>query len=262
MKLLFEFLLITFHVFLTSRIIPLLLSKNNTKKSVSYVRIGEESTILIYAISAVVYLFGFFLEFDFILNADIGIDTEEAYTEEIKALEPFILWNFWYFAMLLCVSFFSPRKEGDFYELMIHHIATMALIWAAFSASWLTASVWVLLINMIFDIFLSLSRIAYKMDHWLQVPFFGIAVIIHFILRVFLFPYKVITAVLYSERCTPPAFSDASVLLVIPLWLLFVYWGYCMINVCYLRLWKKEYRVDYTVGEKSKTISVEIEKNE
>jgi hypothetical protein len=225
------------------------------------VRIGEETTILIYGISTVVYLFCFFLEFDFILNGDIDINIEEAYTKEIQALEPFILWNFWYFAMLFVVSLFPPYKP-DFYELTIHHLIAMALIAAAFFKSWLSVSVWVILINAIFDIFLSLSRIAYKLDHWSQVPFFAIAVIIHFILRVKLFPYKIITTILTSKIQNENLFLHPSFFFTTLLWLLFVYWGYCMIRVSYLRLWKKEYKVDYSDGDQNATLGEKITKEE
>ncbi len=260
MLLYLEFASISFVVFAISRLIPLYCCNIKESQKHVYVRIGEEVTILLYGLFVVFYLFNFFIDYNFLLDGYLDKNVGDAYDEFIQSLEPFLLWNLWYFTMLFCISFYPPVKEGDFYELIAHHVTTVALISAAFYCSWLGVSVWVILINAIFDIFLSLSRIAYKLDHWSQVPLFGIAIITHFILRVQLFPFKILLTILHTPHIEGSVLFYPPFLFTVPLWLLYLYWGWCMLRVCYLRLWKGKYDVDYSDGEQKPSIGQKTKK--
>lgn len=262
MSIYFEVNLITFCVFSISRLIPLFCFNTKKSKQYIYVRIGEECTILLYSLFVVFYLFSSFIDFDFILNGDLDKNIDSRYTPFIQSLEPFLIWNFWYFFMLLCISFCPPAKEGDFYELITHHVAAMLLIAAAFYHSWLGASVWVILINSLFDIFLSLSRIAYKLDHWSQVPLFGLAIFSHFILRIAIYPYRILQTMLNTPYHKGYFITYPPFFLTIPLWVLYLYWGWCMIKICYLRLWKGKYNVDYGDDQQTTCINQKIKKEE
>lgn len=261
MSIYFEFGLISLCVFAISRLIPLYCFNIKQSKIHIYIRIGEEITILFYSLFVVFYLFFFFIDFDFILNGDLDKNIDERYTPFVQSLEPFLLWNFWYFFMLLGISFCPPVKKGDFFELITHHVTAMLLIAAAFYHSWLGVSAWVILINSMFDIFLSFSRIAYKLDHWSQVPLFGMAIISHFVLRISLFPYRIVQTMMMTTYMDDASYiTYPPFFLMIPLWGLYLYWGWCMIRVCYLRLWKGKHDVDYSDGQQTSSIGQKLKK--
>jgi hypothetical protein len=151
--------------------------------------------------------------------------------------------------MLFFVTFWPPLSWGDIVENLLHHTTTVLLIWAAFVDSWLTISVWVIMINVIFDVFFSLSRVAYKLDHWLQTPLFGISLIIHVALRVVFFPYRIIMLALSTPHIDTHILLYPPFFITIPLWILYFYWMLRMFFIVYDRLVKGVQKVDYSDGD-------------
>jgi hypothetical protein len=249
MLLILELIAVTAFTCLSQRAIPLYLSQNDKRQRYVSVRIGEEICVVLYGCFVTWYLCTTTIDFDFFINGSLDKNVDANYTEQSKSLEPFLIWNMWYFAMSLLIMNWPPSKEGDTLEYALHHVSTVCLMLPAFADSWILVSAWVVLINGILDIFMSLSRIAYKLEHWTQTPLFGIALIIHITLRVVYFPYRILKTAVVSDHVDTHPLLNHLILLILPLWFLFIYWMIRMCHICYLRLFKGVQKVDYSDGD-------------
>ncbi len=251
MSLVIELVFITLIVCLITRILPVYILGVKNELSHTYTRLSEEITIFLYGCAVLSYLGDSFVNFDFLVNENIDKNIGVNYHEKANSVEPFLIWNMWYFFMLLLVTFWPPLRWGDIVENILHHMSTVCLMGAAFYGSWLIISVWVILINVIFDVFFSLSRIAYKLGHWSQTPLFGIALVLHVLLRVCFFPYRIIKLALVTKHVNTYMILYPPFFMTIPLWCLYVYWMVRMLQISYNRLCKGVQNVDYSDGNHS-----------
>jgi len=207
----------------------------------------ENIALLVYYVGVVIYLYQYHnLGLDFFWNVDIGNNSGANYTPIAKSVEPFVLVNsFWYIG-LFATLFVGPIRKSDWTEMFCHHVATLVLIYFAYLSHWRMASLWVLSINLVCDIFVQLSRIAHQRNHWLETPFFAVFVAIHGYLRVYMYPIRIYTAVSANTTVFSTFVEHATNAATVPLFILYVYWMIRMLNICYRRLWLGERKLDYS----------------
>lgn len=223
---------------LSIKVVPLYILKAKEQKQLS---LCEDAALLLYYTTGFLYITST-ITWDWFWYDPLGILWEENEKRQTELLSVIYLY-FGYYAGLLVVTWWPPWSK-DKYEMTIHHIATLLLMWVAWRARCWEISMWVLYINSIFDIFLGMSRFAYKMDWAIQNPLFGGAFLIHFGLRVCFYPYRLYRSWTTDQEQLGPWYFAPPVVCNIPLVVLNVYWCCLMTKVIYRRVWLKQQQVD------------------
>lgn len=205
----------------------------------------EDVFVLTYYLTALAYLSINFIGLDFFWEVDISNNGDGNYTKLAQDSEPFILMNAFFYFGLLYTLFIRPTRGGNWYELLSHHIITLAFIYAAYVSLWRVASVWVLAINIMCDVFVQLSQIAHRAKSWLDIPLFAILIGLHAYTRLYVFPFRIYETVSKSFHLFKTPLEHVSYLAAIPLYALWVMWFFKMLMICYKRLWLKEKNNDY-----------------
>lgn len=185
------------------------------------------------------------MDFNYIFYGNLDKNINDLNTPLIQSMKSVIIWTLSYYESLLILLICLPTKTGDRTEMLLHHISTIILISIAWNESWIIVSVWVILLNSIFDIFFGISRICYKFENSLQTPFFAIALLIHLGFRVILYPIRIAHTSFNTVETFDSSISKILYMATIPLWLLYIYWFICMLRISYDRLIKGIENVDY-----------------
>ncbi|XP_065195104.1 ceramide synthase 6-like [Sycon ciliatum] len=158
---------------------------------------------------------------------------------------------FWYYMLELAyytsltVSHFTDTKRKDFWEMLIHHIATLALITFSFICKHIAIGSLIMFVHDIADPWLELAkalgytRVKARSDGgrtWAQIAVevcFVIFAISFWITRLYVYPRFLIYSVwVESEQAMGPwPFKYAFLALLITLFFLHIFWSYMIIQV-------------------------------
>lgn len=114
-------------------------------------------------------------------------------------LQPVTTDVYWYYMLELgfywglVLTLFSDHKRKDFTEMMVHHFATMVLIYFSWMMNFVRAGTLVLLVHDVSDPFLALAKMCkyIKSEKGTEV-FFVIFLVVWYISRLGIYPFKIL----------------------------------------------------------------------
>ena len=205
----------------------------------------EDIFSLCYYLGVLAYLFRYFMDTDFLWTLDISHNGGDNYTELAQQSESFIIFNVFFYLGLIATLFIRPVRRGNWTEQFVHHAATLVLIYVAYATRWRMASVWVLALNFLCDIFVQLSYISHRAKSNLDIPAFAALIAVHAYTRVYVYPIRIYTTTVSNTALFSTPLEHAAYLTTIPLYLLWVMWLGKMLIICHKRLVLGEKNNDY-----------------
>lgn len=248
----FACILVVAYVTICARVIPQHIFSERKAFNLPHhqtVRLWEEVTSLLWHIANVVYMLTTYVTFDFFFVSPLTLNVGDSYSTIHDDTRLLLVCNMAYYVGMLLVALWLPRRR-DWREMVFHHIVTICLMVVAYRVGFYDISVFVLFINAVADVFLSSSRIAYDLENSLQTPFFACFVVIHVILRVVFYPFKVWVCVRSSVDQYQSFFDYLPGLCTIPLWFLYLFWTPKIFTVCWRRVVYGVRNVDKSVRQK------------
>lgn len=145
-------------------------------------------------------------------------------SEKLAYYRQYLFFYFYLFALTVI-----DKDIGKRYEMLLHHGATVQLMYFAGIMGYLDISVYVLYINNVADIFLGPSKIFNIFKNVLRVPFFVGFTFAHLVLRCIYFPYNIYRMSCHEKTGT---LFDRAFIFCIPLFGLNYFWAYHICKTC------------------------------
>lgn len=246
-------LVVCAYVVVCARIVPqhLLAGKRvNGLSTEQTLRLWEECTCLVWYCCNGVYMLNKHVTYDFFFHDVLELNAVDVQSPRCDDVRLLLAANIAFYAGLLIVSLWMPRRR-DYKEMIAHHVITLSLMYFAYIVGFYDVSVFVLFVNVISDIFLSASKIAYDVNNSLQTPLFACFVVAHLILRVLYYPFKAWRCYYLSIPGFQHAIDHLPGLCTIPLWLLYLFWTPKIFKVCWRRIVDGVRHVDKSVRQKT-----------
>lgn len=213
------------------------------------VRLWEEAASLVWYGWNACYMLSTHVTHDFFFHSSLTLSGADVSSPRHDTVRLLLMCNISFYVGMLLVALWSPRRR-DWHEMASHHVITICLMAVAYVVGFYDVSVFVLFINAITDVFLSSSRIAYDLNHWIQTPLFACFVAAHLVLRVVFYPFKVWECFFSSMSQYQTVFDYLPGLCTVPLWLLYIFWTPKIFSVCWRRVVHGVRDVDKSVREK------------
>lgn len=218
--------------------------------STQTIRLWEEIVSLLWYCANGIYMLSAHISCDFFFSSTLKLNPSDLHSPLHDEVRLLLMANMSFYLGMLIVSLWRPPRR-DYIEMATHHVITLTLMYIAYIVGFYEVSVFVLFINVVSDVFLSASKIAYDLDNWLQTPLFACFVVAHLLLRVIYYPYKVWSCYYLSMENLNHFVDHLPGLCTVPLWLLYLFWTPKIIKVCWRRLVHGVRQVDKSVRQKS-----------
>lgn len=175
-------------------------------------------------------------------------------------------------AIVLLLGMEKARK--DYYELVLHHIVSLALIWSSYRFHFTHMGLPVYITHDISDFFLATSKTLNYIDHPFVGPYFGIFIVAWIYLRHYLnirilisefYEFKTIgpyELIWETEQYKSPLAHYISTTLIASLQALNLFWLYAILRIAYRFLFQDQLEDDRSDYEDEDEVQAQIEEKE
>jgi hypothetical protein len=159
---------------------------------------------------------------------------ENEYEDSLMPIMEFSL-GVWTSALLECTLLAKDKKEIDLAQMIIHHIITISLILIAIFNNYKSFGIVVLAIHDISDCFVILCKLAARMNvsNSLLIPAYVSMLLSWAYCRFYLFGLNFIYYQLFPEFFYTTVFGKISIIFLLFLLMLHVYWFYLMLRLAF-----------------------------